>query len=444
MRINHDYGYFDLYSPICFAARSGHLQCVEILWKWIEVETNASGQKAERDEILERVTLCAMAYRHVHVLKILPRLSDTTIASIFRGQKIPNLLFLAIRWAALYRDRRRTGRNLEAVPTFILRTYTFDLSVRDGSGVNALALSADQGMSKVVRLILEERGDLLNSQDSSGRTPLSWATRGSMKSVHTLLGYKGIQSELVDNKGLAPIDYVLRKYPFTQSRLKVLPPMMLFLEHGINRLDLHGCTLLHALIDTSYSRPSSSRAEAHEHWEKLGHYKGRRIFEGRAEWDIVEHTWRKSRRLQSTWFYNPRPNVFGLRQALGVLSISAEEVRSSPCKCGVSSIFLAISTENVEVVKVLLEFYPDLVNDQFFDGSSPLDLARCIHDQHRRQSMIDLILSKMSTVDTDETDSPRSDIGESDSFHAQQDSSLTDLELNHRKGDHAKDETNGK
>lgn len=51
------------------------------------------------------------------------------------------------------------------------------------------------------------------------------------------------------------------------------------------------------------------------------------------------------------------------------MSVSTAEIRSTRCKCGTGTIFLAISTEHVESVEVLLEFHPDLVNDKFFDGS---------------------------------------------------------------------------
>ncbi|KAG6354628.1 hypothetical protein INS49_004646 [Diaporthe citri] len=312
-----------------------------------------------------------------------------------------------------------------AVARFLLRNYTFDLSIRDASGKNALALAAKQGMYKVVRLILEEREDLLNSQDHSGRTPLSWATERRTSSVKELLKYEDIQSELADDKGLAPIDYVLQKDLSAEdnplrpgNKLQLLPRMIPLLEHQINRLDRHGCTLLHILIDTSYSEISPSWAEDHEHWEKLERYEGRKIFECREEW---EHTWNKSRHLRDFESYSPKLNVSGFRAALDAVSVSAAEVGSSPCKCGIGTIFLAISTENVEVVEVLLELYPDLVNDQFFDGSSPLDLASCIRDQQRRRSMIDLILSKDSIVGTHKSDTPTSSISESDSDDLEQD-----------------------
>lgn len=379
-----------------------------------------------------------MAYSRVNVLERLPRLSSTNIANMLRGLGEVHLLFTVL-------TRKYNKMKLllfpapDAVARFLMRTYPVDLSVHNAFGNNALILAAQQGMTEVIRLILEEREDLLNSQDPLGRTPLSWAAKRSMPSVKLLLGYKDIQSELVDNHGLAPIDYLVNNTDLmmlaaevphlneSPGEISLWSTMIQSLEHGINRLDHQRCTLLHSLIDNSYYVTREKIwAQPQQHSENLELYYGRKIFECRKDW---EHTW--NRWPQSDDFgYSTRLTASGFRRALGALSVSIAEVRSSPCKCGIGTIFLAISTENVAIVEVLLDLYPDLVNDRFFDGSSPLDLASCIRDQQRRQSMIDLILSKITTVDTTETDSPRSDTGESDSGDVKQDCSLTDLELN--------------
>lgn len=87
------------------------------------------------------------------------------------------------------------------------------------------------------------------------------------------------------------------------------------------------------------------------------------------------------------------------------------------------------------MVEALLDFYHDLVNDKFTDGSSPLELASCILDQQTRQPMIDLILSKNPVVKTYRGDSPRSGIDESDSGEAQRACSFTYLETGQGKED---------
>lgn len=382
------------------------------------------------------------------MLQILPRLSDTSIASILGDLEQPSLLSAAIVMGSY---RHSTG-------DFLLRAYDSDLSARDADGANALILASKRGgrdMSGMIRRILEEREDLLNSQDFLSRTSLSWAARNVSISAEVLLGHKNIQLELEDGDGLGPIDYLMRQTP-DESHQKILRLMVPILEHGINRLDGHGCTLLHSLIDVSYVLKDADWLPQNEHWEKLEHYEGRKIFERQEEWGfaIAEAHSLQHYRLQhgldpdhpsyKAWaLYISNLGVSGFRQVLGTESVSAAEIRSSPCKCGIGTIFLAISTERVEIVEILLDFYPDLVNDKFFDASSPLDLANCIRDQGRRQSMIDLILSKNPIVETCKADTETVGISENDSVEAQEGCSFTDLrlQLQQRRGDHAKDET---
>lgn len=398
-----------------------------------------SGRDEERERVLENVTWCAMAGLHDHVLEILPRLSDTNIENMLRGLAHPNLLLASIRWSQTlaYWDRLLSDQKRQAVVEFFLRTYTFDFSVRDADGNNAFILAAKQDMRKAAHLILKEREDLLNSQDDTGRTALSWAIEWEdMDSISMLLGYKGIQAELVDAKGFAPIDYLCQmKTPqrgnliFITALLSMIP----FLKHGINTIDRKGCTLLHILIDTYYyyDRYSDSWNMGIRHWStKI--YKDRTIFEHRKLWELES-------------FESPftRLHAAGFRNILNAASASAAEVRASPCKCGIGTIFLAVCTEKVEIVEVLLDFYPDLVNDRFFDGSSLLDLTSCIRDQQRRQSMIDLILSKNPIIETDQNDSPGSGIDQSDSGEVQSICNSTDLELRQSQESCARDETNG-
>lgn len=305
----------------------------------------------------------------------------------------------------------------------------------------------------MTRRILEEREDLLNSQDFLGRTSLSWAAENASTSAEVLLGHENIQVELEDGEGFAPIDYLMRLTP-DPSHGKILSLMVPILEHGINRVDRHGCTLLHSLIDVSYVLKDADWLPQNEHLEKIEHYEGRKIFERQEErgFESAEaHSLRIYRMDYGLYPDYPsykaialdisKLGVSGFRQVLGTKSVSAAEIRSSPCKCGIGTIFLAISSERVEIVETLLDFYPDLVNDEFFDGSSPLDLANCIRDQGRRQSMISLILSKNPIVETCKADTETVGISESDSVEAQEGCSFTDLRLQQRRGDHAKDET---
>lgn len=158
-------------------------------------------------------------------------------------------------------------------------------------------------------------------------------------------------------------------------------------EHGINWLHRDGCTLLHCLIDNNLGMESLHMRGLAEfiHGKRKNRFKGCKIFACRQMF-VKRHG-------QQRHPYLSQCNVSLLRQALKADSVTAAQVRSSPCKCGIGTIFLAISTENVEAVEALLDFDPDLANDRYHDGSSTLGLASCIHHAHTRQRMIDLILS---------------------------------------------------
>lgn len=438
-------------SPIYLAARYGKALCVKILFQRIEIATKASGQNTDLECILEKVTMCAMSRLQDQVLKILPRLSSTNIKNVLRVLGGTDLLLSSIELG--YKVGHRPSTRRQDLANFFLHNYTFDLSIRDASGANALILAARRGMAKVVRTILEQREDLINSQDHSGRTSLSWATEeghqtswrlrlthegmyswpvdpeGLIHSVSVLLGYEGIQAELADSKGLAPIDYALRSDSFMRTDETLLALMITSLEHGINRIDQDGYTLLHVLIELSHGRQVFSYAETYEHWQKLERYKGRKTAEGHEDWAEFDNIWLSSLHPYVLDRNYSHVYVSYIRKALQASSTSASEVRSSPCKCGVGTIFLAVATENLEVVEVLLDLYPDLVNNEFTVGSSPLDLASCILDQQTRQSMIDLILSKNPTIKTYRGDTPRSGIDESDPGEAQRDCIFTDIEI---------------
>lgn len=352
---------------------------------------------------------------HVDVLKILPRLSSTNSSNMLRRLGDPSLLLTAIKWTQ-YGDSAR-GPGAGAMVEFFLRSYTFDLSVRDEDGDNALILAVKTDAPKLVRLFLGQREDLLNSQDDQGRTPLSWATEGrSVDSIQVLLHHKDIQLELIDHCGRAPIDHLVIRLKFEtlmddhclDKLSEILPVMIKSSEHGLNRLDHNGHSTLHALIDRNCI------------------WKAKKL-EGLPDYETIS-------------MFTPLIHVPAFRRAISDVPVSTAEIRFTPCECGLGTMFLAMSTGYVELVEALLEFYPDLVNDICFDESSPLEWASCIEDKKLRQSMIDFVHSKNPVFKTYRTGTPVSDINESDPGEAQKDYSFTDVEL-HWQGGHIGDET---
>lgn len=310
---------------------------------------------------------------------------------MLRGLRDPNLLFTAIRRRGVGPENRRT-----TVAEFLLRNYTFDLSIRDEMGKNALILAAEKDMPKVVRLILEERQDLLNTQDKLGRTPLSYAAEKGVDSIEVLLSYNDIQLELLDHDDLAPIDYMLARWKATgflfneeMTRMpRIFAVMIGSLEHRSNRLDRHGCSLLHALIDNDFQASSRHLDVNSEHAKNILLHGDCKMLSYQEVWDIWGAR-RQSTLASGAWALSFRP-------AVASAYLPTAQIRYTSCKCGLGTIFLAISTTHVWLVKCLLYFHPDLVNDKLSDGSSPLDLASCIPDEQLRQSMIEVILTDAS------------------------------------------------
>lgn len=72
--------------------------------------------------------------------------------------------------------------------------------------VTGLHLAAYFGLEGMV-LELVERSNPIDSKDSYGRTPLSWATKNGCYSVVELLLRKGVETESKDNDGLTPLSW---------------------------------------------------------------------------------------------------------------------------------------------------------------------------------------------------------------------------------------------
>lgn len=72
--------------------------------------------------------------------------------------------------------------------------------------VTASHLAAYFGLEDMMLKIVEH-GDPIDSKDSYGRTPLSWAAKNGCYSVVELLSRKGVETESKDNDGLTPLSW---------------------------------------------------------------------------------------------------------------------------------------------------------------------------------------------------------------------------------------------
>lgn len=109
---------------------------------------------------------------------------------------------------------RRTGvlyslvqRREEAVAlAFLLTSHDFDINSRNSFGRAPLSYAAAEGLPSVVRLMLEQGADV-EVKDELGRTPLWWAADNGHEGVVKLLLAGGASLEPRDNNGQTPLSW---------------------------------------------------------------------------------------------------------------------------------------------------------------------------------------------------------------------------------------------
>jgi ankyrin repeat protein len=81
-----------------------------------------------------------------------------------------------------------------------------DLNSKDSSGWTPLSYAAEKGQGAVVKLLLEKGAELETKDNNYGRTPLSWAAWDGHKAVVKLLLEKGAKLETKDKiSGWTPL-----------------------------------------------------------------------------------------------------------------------------------------------------------------------------------------------------------------------------------------------
>jgi hypothetical protein len=76
--------------------------------------------------------------------------------------------------------------------------------------LTSVHLAAYFGLGEVMGVLLKSRYDL-DSKDSNGQTPLSWAAAKGNEAVVKLLLEKGADLESKDNYGQTPLSYACRE-----------------------------------------------------------------------------------------------------------------------------------------------------------------------------------------------------------------------------------------
>jgi hypothetical protein len=165
-------------------------------------------------------------------------------------------------------------------------------------------------------------------------------------------------------------------YAFNGESVDVFVLMLSHLPNGVNETDSHGCTWLHKMIDS----------DPLEHVESFESYPDD-IFVIRVDYDYHNNRHIFSRHLASSSYF--------LDDVLGSGIVSVDQVRSLSFVCGVSSLFLAISTERHETSEALIKFDPDSLDTISDDqGRSPLELATRIHKPRRSIPIMETILER--------------------------------------------------
>jgi len=120
-----------------------------------------------------------------------------------------------LRWGVARLHKGFTGLHcvaylgIDEIASALLDTKDWDVDKADFLGHTPLILASKNGCEGVVKLLLEEAGANVNTQDTMyGRKPLSWAAWNGQEGAAKLLLERGeISPELRDNEGRTPLSY---------------------------------------------------------------------------------------------------------------------------------------------------------------------------------------------------------------------------------------------
>jgi ankyrin repeat protein len=175
-------------TPLSFAAENGHEEVVKLLLDKDEINPDS------RDSSGQTPLSFAATNWHGEVVKLLLAKNG------FNPYDIEKMLF----WAAM-------NGNL-ALVRMVFDSEVNLLDSRDSSGRTPLSIAAENGHEKVVELLLDKDEINPDSRDSSRRTPLSFAAGNGHKEVVELLFDKdGVNPNVKDNEGRTPLWWATEK-----------------------------------------------------------------------------------------------------------------------------------------------------------------------------------------------------------------------------------------
>ncbi|OBT39768.1 hypothetical protein VE00_10222 [Pseudogymnoascus sp. WSF 3629] len=176
------------WTPLSWAARSGHEAIVELLVRRDDVVADSKDTRGW--------TPLSWAARSGHeaIVELLIKRDDVVADSKDKTGRTP--LSLA------------AGQGQEAVVKLLVKRDDVIADLEDGVGQTPLSLAAQGGHEAVVKLLVERDDVIANLRDNSGRTPLLWAAESGHEAVvKLLLDRDDVVVDSKDNDGRTPLSY---------------------------------------------------------------------------------------------------------------------------------------------------------------------------------------------------------------------------------------------
>ncbi|KAI1859367.1 hypothetical protein JX265_010370 [Neoarthrinium moseri] len=218
---------------------------------------------------------------------------------------------------------------------------------RDSNGRTPLSWAAENGHTKVVKLLLETKEVEVNSKDTEyGRTPLSWAAKnGHYEVVELLLETEQVEVDSKDNYGQTPLSWATENGHYEMVKL-----LLETKEVEVNSKDTeYGQTPLSWVAGNGYIKVVKLLLETKEvEAAKNGHYE---VVELLLETEQVE--------VDSKNNYNQTPLSWaaenGHTKVVKLLLETKEVEVNSKDNYGQTPLSWAAENGHYEVVKLLLE-----------------------------------------------------------------------------------------
>lgn len=190
----------------------------------------------QKDEWGRTVLICAASRGRNETIEFLLGLEEMEIDAVDSGGRTALM-------------RAAGAGHTQAVQLLLPRVNT---DLRDSGGRSAFSYAAEQGNLELMTCVLQECIDEVDSRDSSGRTPLSYAAarRASCEAVECLLQRSDVEVDSRDTHGLTPFTYAA-----TSNRTEIVSLFLQNNQVNKNSQDVSGRTPLSYAVVMTYEEP---------------------------------------------------------------------------------------------------------------------------------------------------------------------------------------------